>query len=76
MKNPLTIKYFQFGGRFQSNFGKKKEKKKKRKSAVPRLRTIWFKNGMTEDARGQRSLRLLDASFNTLVGIVRYVPQS
>lgn len=25
MKNPLTIKYFQFGGRFQSNFGKTEE---------------------------------------------------
>lgn len=36
---------------------------------APKLLTILFKNGMTEDVRKWRSLTLLNSGFKALVGI-------
>lgn len=66
MRNSLTIKYSKRGEGFRAIL----EKQKKAKSMVPKLLTLLFKNGTTEDVRNWRSLTLLNSDFNTLVGIV------
>lgn len=37
---------------------------------TPRLLTLLFKNGRTEDVRNRKSFTLLNSGFKTLVGIV------
>lgn len=65
MKNSLTIKYSKLTGGFKAIL----EKQKKAKSMTPKLLTVLYKNGMTEDVRNWRSLTLLNSSFKTLMGI-------